>query len=358
MNTEIAIHGTRFLINNRPTYAGRTWEGRSIEGLLMNSRMVQAIFDDVNSETRRLWAYPDTGEWDPERNTNEFIAALPEYRNHGLLAFTVGLQGGGSIYTPEVYSRFDNSAFALDGTFRESYFERLERILAAADALGMIVIVNVFYVEMTRRIPDDATIRRVTESVCQRLLATGYRNILVDLVNESAQSWKRPLMEPEHVHELIEIAQGVTVNSRRLLVGVSSGGGELLPVGRWAEIEDFSLPHGNGCTPAELTAKLRALKASDTYTSRPRPVLVNEDSVFAENMEAAVREGCSWGFYCQGYGSDYQDRMDWKAHDREATVAELSGYQTLPVNWGINTPIKKAFFDRLREITGEEGSGC
>jgi hypothetical protein len=39
--TEVAIRGDGFLINGRPTYAGRTWKGRSVEGLLLNSRMVQ-----------------------------------------------------------------------------------------------------------------------------------------------------------------------------------------------------------------------------------------------------------------------------------------------------------------------------
>jgi len=59
--TEVAIVGEQFVINGRPTYAGRVWHGHTIEGLLINSRMVQAIFDDLNPETRDRWAYPDTG---------------------------------------------------------------------------------------------------------------------------------------------------------------------------------------------------------------------------------------------------------------------------------------------------------
>ncbi|MCK4374511.1 MAG: hypothetical protein KAX19_04250, partial [Candidatus Brocadiae bacterium] len=88
------------------------------------------------------------------------------------------------------------------------------------------------------------------------------------------------------------------------------------------------------------------------FRNRPRPICVNEDSIFVENLEAAVREGCSWGFYCQGYGCNYRDRMDWTTRDREDRCEDLSGFQTLPVNWGINTPIKRAFFDRVMEITG------
>ena len=42
--------------------------------------MAQGIFDDLNPETRRRWAYPDTGVWDPGRNTAEFLAAMAEWR--------------------------------------------------------------------------------------------------------------------------------------------------------------------------------------------------------------------------------------------------------------------------------------
>ena len=62
--TVVSIHGEQFFINGRPTYEGRTWNGARIEGLLLNSRMVQGIFDDLNPETVANWAYPDTGRWD------------------------------------------------------------------------------------------------------------------------------------------------------------------------------------------------------------------------------------------------------------------------------------------------------
>ena len=90
--TEVSIVGQAFYINGRPTYEGRVWKGHKIEGLLFNSRMVQGIFDDLNPETTKLWAYPDTGKWDADRNTREFLAAMPEWRRHGLLAITP--QGG------------------------------------------------------------------------------------------------------------------------------------------------------------------------------------------------------------------------------------------------------------------------
>ena len=75
-HTEVSIKGEMFYINGKPTYQGRKWKGHKIEGLLFNSRMVQGIFDDLNPKTVSKWAYPDTGKWDPKRNTKEFIAAM------------------------------------------------------------------------------------------------------------------------------------------------------------------------------------------------------------------------------------------------------------------------------------------
>jgi hypothetical protein len=99
--TAVSIVADAFHINGRPSYEGRMWHGHKIEGLLLNSRMVQGIFDDLNPETVSNWAYPDTGKWDAERNTREFIEAMPSWGEHGLLAFTINLQGG----SPQGYSR-------------------------------------------------------------------------------------------------------------------------------------------------------------------------------------------------------------------------------------------------------------
>ena len=100
--------------------------------------MVQGIFDDLNTKTVRRWVYPDTGKWDPERNTSEFIVVMPEWRKHGLLAFTINLQGG----SREGYSTKDqpwnNSAIAEDGSLRADYMKRLERIIDRANELARL----------------------------------------------------------------------------------------------------------------------------------------------------------------------------------------------------------------------------
>ena len=94
----------------RVTLRGKTWfinesvtnRGSRAEGLLMNVRMVNAVFED-----RRKPAH------DPEANTDRFLAHLSDYAAHGVNAFTLCLQGGMPGYEGAV-----NSAFAPDGSLR------------------------------------------------------------------------------------------------------------------------------------------------------------------------------------------------------------------------------------------------
>ena len=350
MSTSIAIEGRDFIINGRPTYEGRVHEGRRIEGLLLNSRMVQAIFDDANPDTRARWPYPDTGVWDPERNTDEFCAMLPTYRQAGLLGVTVGLQGGGSIYRPEVFEHYLNSAFRPDGSLNAAYFARLQRVLAAADAVGMVVFVNYFYWKQ-QRFDSDAAVLRAAEAATDWLLRSGHRNILIDVKNEVQQG--DDILSSRGIHRVLDAVRGVELDGRRLLASTSTFPTNHLPEGEWPERCDFLMPHGNNSFPEQWRAEMRALQQSDPITARPRPICCNEDSIDVANLDVSVDEGVSWGYYDQGYGcGQKQGKHDWTMHERETDYAVLSGFQTVPVNWRINTDHKRAFFDRVAEITG------
>src|SRR4051794_3503559 len=214
--TVLGIDGARFTINGQPTYAGRSYNGWPIEGLLMNVRAVQATFDDLNPETRGQWAYPDTGEWDPERNLNEFLAVLPEWRAAGLLAFTVNLQGG----SPEGYSRtqpWENSAFAPDGSLRDAYLNRLRRILDRADDLGMAVIVGYFYQGQDERLENEAAVVRAVDDATDWLLDGGWRNLIVEIANEcDVANYEHQIIGPFRVRELIERVKLHRHEGRRL----------------------------------------------------------------------------------------------------------------------------------------------
>lgn len=337
--TTVSIVGDEFQINGRPTYAGRFWHGHKIEGLLLNSRMVQGIFDDLNPATVSRWAYPDTGKWDAERNTREFLAAMPEWRRHGLLAFTINLQGGAPIgYAKE--QPWLNSAIAPDGSLRPAYLNRLARILDQADELGMVAIVGYFYFGQDERIRDEAAVLRATDDATRWLLDGGYRNVLVEINNECNIAYDHAILQPERVAELVSRVQAMTRNGRRLLVSTSYGGGTV-PQENVVRTADFLLMHGNGVTdPARIAGMVRAARAVPGYSSKP--ILFNEDDHYdfdkpVNNFTTAVGEYASWGFF------DY----------RRPGESFAEGYQNVPADWGISSERKRAFFRLVREVSGD-----
>ena len=255
--TEVAIQADRFLINGRPTYPGRTYQGMKIEGLLMNNRTVQAIFDDANPETRVKWAYPDTGKWDPQRNTREFLAALPEWRRSGLLAFTVNLQGG----SPEGYSKaqpWDNTAIRPDGSLKPDYMTRLASVLDRADELGMVVIVGNFYFGQDQRVRDEPAVQRAVTNTTNWLLNAGYRNVLVEIDNESNVAATIRDSEAAPDSRTDRLGQKHSSNGRRLLTGTSYGGGSPA-ASNVVNASDFLLLHGNGPDdPARIRKMIEA----------------------------------------------------------------------------------------------------
>jgi hypothetical protein len=326
-----------FLINGRPTYEGREYRGWKIEGLLLNSRMVQAIFEDLNAETRANWAYPDTGIWDPERNVQELLEAMPTWREHGLLAFTVNFQGGNPrAYTPG--QPWHNSAWNAEGELRPCYEERMKRVIERADELGMVVILGVFYFGQDERLRDESAVKRALDRAVELMLKGGCTNVLLEVNNEcDVPRYEHEILQPHRVHELIARARSTTKDGRRLLVGTSYGGGTV-PGEKVVEVSDFVLMHGNGVEdPARIAEMVRQTRALPTY--RPMPILFNEDDHFdfdkpMNNMLAAVSEYASWGYFDPGE-NNYRD-----------------GYQSPPVDWRINTDRKRSFFRLVRGMAG------
>src|SRR3954447_23850812 len=343
--TTVSIQGRSFLINDKPTYADRTYKGMKVEGLLMNARLVQGVFDDRNPDTRKQWDYPD-GPWDPDRNTREFVAAMPAWRKHGLIAFTINLQGG----SPQGYSKAQpwvNSAFNFeDGSLRPEYLARLTTILDRADELGMAVILGYFYFGQEPRFIDERAVVRATENATDWLLARGYTNVLVEIANECNQAAYHPILRPERTVELFRLVRDrskgrVRSPAGRLLVSTSFTGGVVPPANVAAEA-DFLLLHGNGVgDPKRIGEMVDRTRALPTY--RDQPVLFNEDDHFDfekpdNNMTAALGRYAGWGYF------DY--RMKDEGFDE--------GYQSVPVNWGITSARKRGFFDLLSRMTGEK----
>ena len=336
--TEVKIIGEQFYINGKPTYENRKWNGYEIEGLLMNSRMVQGIFDDLNDSTKHYWLYPDTKKWDADRNTSEFIDNMEIWRANGLLSFTINMQGG----SPQGYSSSQpwyNSAYFEDGSLREDFLERLEKILDRADELGMVPILGLFYFGQDQKLTDEKAVISAVSNTINWLFEKNYRNILIEINNECNVQYDHEILQPHRVHELIELVKKKEVNGFRFLAGTSYGGG-FIPLSNVVKVSDFILIHGNGVSdPDFISHMVDSTRQVSGY--KPKPIIFNEDDHFEfdkaeNNFTSAIKSYASWGYF------DY--RMKGESFEE--------GYQSVPVDWGINSERKKGFFRLLKEITG------
>jgi hypothetical protein len=86
-----------------------------------------------------------------------------------------------------------------------------------------------------------------------------------------------------------------------------------------------------------MVEQVRAMAAYKTM-----PIVFNEDDHFdfdqpMNNMIAAFKAHASWGYFdFRMEGEEFED-----------------GFQSVPVDWGITSERKKAFFGKLKEITGK-----
>ncbi|MBI3948082.1 MAG: Ig-like domain-containing protein [Armatimonadetes bacterium] len=351
-STRVGIDGERFTLNGSATYSpelGFPNADPQLLGTLLNVRAAQAVFDDANYPALGsrhspyvvrgravFWDYPD-GPWDPGRNVQEFIAALPGWRACGVLAFTVNLQGGGPVDGNFAGTQpHDNSGFTPDGRLKPEYADRLRRVVAAANALGMAAIVGFFYFGQDQRIepaPDDANVRRAIEEAAGFLRDLPHRNTLIEIGNETnARSYVHALLRPDGVAGAIRLARDVA----RGEIPVSTSWPGLPPEGTAVDdalaASDFHLPHTNTRTPEEVRASLATLRQR---VGPGKPILINEDEVTASNVWAAVDCGSGWGYYDQGRGN-YRE-----------------GFQSPPVDWRISTLEKWLFFEACARLSGQ-----
>ncbi len=354
--TVVGIRGSMFTINGQPSYtalSGFPNADPNLTGTLLNVRAVQAVFDDANypnggtkakpydSNTmgQVFFDYPD-GKFDADRNVQEFVAALADWRKAGLLAFTVNFQGGGPVdgnYGEDVPMQpHHNSGFDAQGTLKPAYAKRMQKVLEAADRLGMVAIVGFFYQGSDERIQiveQDRHLRAAVVNGIRFLKSLPQRNVLIEINNEtSVRGYSHPMLQPDGIYELVRLAKEEA--GKDFPVSMSWSGG-IMPRGSKGDLAlrmvDYVMIHTNGRTPEQVHEDIQAQRR---WTGYDRPLLINEDGVSTFNLHAAVQERVGWGYYDQGW-SDYRD-----------------GFQSPPVNWRISTPVKWQFFEQVARLSG------
>jgi len=349
--TCISIQKQAFFLNKQPTYPGRVLKigkgkdavEHKLEGLLFSFYAANAIFDDLNPETRQRWAYAD-GPWDPERNTRNFIDALPYWRRCGADAFTVNLQGGSPEAGSSRAQPWHNSAYTREGQLRADYMDRLESILEYADAHYMVVILGLFDSGQDQRVWDERSVVRALDAVVDWLLERKYTNVLIDVANAcNHRQYDHDILTEDRVHELVKRVQERSEGklespAGRLLVGASVGALALAPYGL-LKASDFALLQGQGVDDPDRIGRL-VQHTRKRMGSGPKPILFNADDgatfeTNEDNLTAAALEYAGWGF------QDY----------RREGEGFYQGLDTPPVDWGLNSLRKYRFLGRLAKLT-------
>jgi hypothetical protein len=270
--TRLTIAGDELRINGNRTYAGAP-----AAGLLMNVRMVNSVFEDRKRET-----------FDPEDNTNELLKRMAEYVDHGVLAFTVSLQGG---YPG--YEGAQNSAFAENGELDREYMERVARVVEKADALGAVVILSLFYQRQDQLLKNEDAVERGVIEAVDWIKDNGYRNIILEIANEySHGGFKHGILRSDAgVAGLIRLARQ---RASWLPVGASGmGDGRLSP--KVAAASSVLLIHFNEVSLGQIPNRIEELRRDEPG----KPIICNEDArtgaAAAAAASASVEAGASYG---------------------------------------------------------------
>ena len=303
--TRISIVDGKWYLNGRVTYSGT-----QAEGLLMNVRMVNTVFED---KTRP--------GFDADGNTNEFIKKIPFYAAYGTRAFTINLQGGFPGYEGAI-----NSAFNPDGSLRKSYLQRVKRVIEACNRNGTVVILGCYYQRQDQILRDEKAVRLGVVNTVQWLAKSGYANVVLEIANEFNHSgFDHPVLKnSEGQVELIRLAKEICP---KLLVSTSGlGNGRLTD--SVCRASDFLLVHFNGTTLEDIPRRIQALKKFG------KPIICNEDDKYGQEAAKAARlsveNGASWGFMHKTVNQFYPFRFN--GADDDPIVYQMLRKLTIPVN--------------------------
>ncbi len=288
--TRVAIKKDQWFFNDAVTYRGAKAEGR-----LMNVRMVNAVFEDVNRP-----------EFQADANTDRFLKALPDYVRHGMRAFTLNLQGGAPGYEGAV-----NSAFDAGGNLRGSYLRRVRRVIEACDRLGAVVILGCYYQRQDQILKNEDAVRAGIVNVTQWLKGCGFTNVVLEIANEFGHGGfdHQLLRTAAGQVELIKLAKKAHPD---LLVSTSGLGDGAVPRDV-ARASDFILIHFNGTKLGDIPARIKALKDFG------KPIVCNEDTksgdAGARAAETCVANGASWGLMLEKLNQHYPFTFGGAADD-------------------------------------------
>jgi hypothetical protein len=283
-STAVSIQGDKWYFNDEVIN-----QGTPAEGLLMNVRMVNSVFEDRGPQM------PDEFQgFDPMANTNEFIAKIPEYVANGVNAFTVSLQGGSPGYEGAI-----NTAFNSGGSLREEYLERIEKVIKACGENHAVVILSCFYQRQHSHfsaLTGKESIKIALKNTVEWISEKKFTNVVLEVSNEYRHGGYRNwpdgdwLISEAGQVELVQLAKKL---NPKLLVSTSGMGTGKIDETLIAPV-DFLIIHFNNTSLNDYAARINRFKKYN------KPIVCNEDDKQKEAgamaLAFSVMNGCGWGY--------------------------------------------------------------
>ncbi len=280
----ISIKGDKWFMNDSVIN-----RGSPAKGLLMNVRMVNAVFEDRGDRLPGEFS-----DFDAEKNTEEFISRIPEYVSFGVNAFTICVQGGMPGYEGAI-----NTAFNSDGTLREPYMERVGRLIRAADKNSAAVIMSCFYQRQhshNSALEGREAIMNALSNTVKWIKKNKFGNVVLEVSNEyrhgGYRNWKdgKWLVSTKGQAELMKLAKSIYPQ----LIICTSGMGDGQLNDSLTAIADYVSVHFNNTMLEDYASRIAGIRKSG------KPVLCNEDDKTGKAGASAcllsVMNGCGWGF--------------------------------------------------------------
>ncbi len=276
----------------------------------MNLRIAQGLFHD-----EWLTEFP----FDPEENTGRLIKALDAYKEHGILAISVSLQGGNAGYNKEfqgikreMEAKFGQgkgalvSAFRPDGSLKEAWMKRLLRLARELDRRGMILNLMYFYQRQDEVFENTQAIDRAARNATDWLIDNDCRNVIIEIANEhNVATYDRDRYIHREMGRLIELVRGrFEAKKARFRLPITASSGSMRVDDGVRDHADLVIIHGNNRALEEKRARVAELAADPKM---PGPIYMNEDDSGREttpealtnelaSCDAVFNSGGSWGY--------------------------------------------------------------
>lgn len=320
---------------------GGTWELTysnspslsAAQGKMVTARMVQAVYLNDASGART----EDMTLADAQENTDHFCDNITPYREHGVLCWSIGMEGGNALnqasdpevlqgdFTPDSSNGSRSPLTAAGTAWKTGRKELLEQVIEALAAEGMVCCLGLFYQQMFYWHDTQANYRAAMSTVTDWLIEKGYRNVCIDLANEAgvdpAGGWDDGTLvfdTDARVADELDYFRGLwTGEPWRPPIGCSSRSkpGPLV----LAE-SDVHWYHGN-VSGGVSNKPLRVQEIIDDTTVGP--VVMNED----ENVQGATE------FQAGGAGRENAIQDELEAFTLVNDIAGASGGTMLATTW-------------------------